>query len=57
MDNRKEKLLELCQKYINDHHITEAGCIGQNDDIILDAGDLIEEICDILGYYKYPEGE
>lgn len=55
MDDRKERLLALCEKYIKDHRITEEACIGQNDDIILDAYDFIGDVCEIVGYCKSKE--
>lgn len=57
MDDRKERVLALCEKFIKDHRISEESCIGQNDDIILDAYDFIGDICEIVGYYKYPKDE
>lgn len=55
MEDVKERLLLLCEKYIKDHQISESSCIGQNDDIIIDAYDFIDDICEIVGYYKNPE--
>ena len=54
IDKRKE-LWEVCEKYINDHRIDCPEDICQSDDVILDAYDFIGDICEIVGYYEYPE--
>jgi len=46
----KDKLVELCQKYARDHHITCSECVHQQDDVILDAYDFLANIFDIVGY-------
>jgi hypothetical protein len=53
----KEKLYELCQKFIKDHQISCAEAVYDTDKIIEDAYELIEEICNIVGYVEYEDDE
>ena len=49
------KLLELCHKFIDDNNITCAETIYQQDRIITNAYELIEHICDLIGYKQSEE--
>ena len=46
----KDKLFELCTKFVKDNHISCEDAIGQCDWIIENANDLIRGICNIVGY-------
>lgn len=46
----KDKLFELCTKFVKDNHISCEDAIGQCDWIIENANDLIRDICNIVGY-------
>ncbi len=54
----QEELLELwtkCQNFIEKQTISCPEAISQNDWVITNADDFIEEICNTVGYYDYPE--
>lgn len=55
--NKQQQLWELCQKYINDQTISCGESVYQSDNVILNACEFIENICDIVGYYEYPDCE
>lgn len=46
----KDKLYKICKDFIEKHDISCEDCIGQQDSIILDAYDLIQDICNCVGY-------
>lgn len=48
-------LLELCQKFVTDQRISCGDAVYQTDSVIENAYDLIFNICEIVGYYEYPE--
>lgn len=51
-----EKVLyKICQGFIEKHKISGSENIYQSDSVILDAYEFIETICEIVGYYEYPE--
>jgi hypothetical protein len=50
--SKEKKLKSLCDKFIREQKITCGECIWQSDRVIENAYDLIEGICDILGYYN-----
>jgi len=56
MDNtislQKDKLFFLVEKFIKDHEISCGEAIYQSDFIIEDCYDLVESMCDIVGYYN-----
>ena len=45
-------LLEVCQAFIKSQRIGSAEVIYQQDNVIENAYDFIEEVCDIVGYYE-----
>lgn len=49
------KLHEIVQTFVDKHRISCADAIAQNDRIIEGAYDLIEDLCNVVGYYEYPE--
>ena len=53
----KQKLWWLCKKFVVDQEITCAESVHQSDRVIENAYQLIEEICDLVGYYDYKTGE
>ena len=55
MINPKERLWEIVEKFIEDNHISCPEAIGQCDWVITNAYDLIEDICNIVGYYEDKE--
>ena len=46
-----EKLLKVCMDFIEHHHITCAEAIYQRDVIYSDAPQLVEDICNVIGYH------
>lgn len=57
IDERREKLLLLCQKFISDNEIGCFESIYQSDRIILNSLNFIHKICDLVGYHKFNEEE
>lgn len=51
--DEKDRLYELCFKFISEQKIDCAETVCQSDRVIENAYELIEGICDIIGYYKY----
>jgi hypothetical protein len=50
-------LVWLCREFIRRHKITCSESIYQRDDIIRDAYELIEGICETVGYYEREDDE
>lgn len=48
--SKQSDLLKLCKKFIHDQKITCSECVHQSDRVIENAYELIENICDIVGY-------
>ena len=57
MDDARDTLWFLCKQFIEDQEITCGECVYQSDRVIENAYQLIEEICNIVGYYKDEEEE
>ena len=57
IDEQKEALWEAVANFIDEQQISCAEAIAQNDYAITNAYDFIEQLCDIVGYYEYPEDE
>lgn len=55
MGNKRQELWDLCQKFITDKAIICPEAVYQTDRVIENAYELIEGICDIVGYYEEPE--
>jgi hypothetical protein len=49
------KLYNLCYWFIQDNKISCPESISQCDWVIENAYELIQNICDIVGYHKYEE--
>jgi hypothetical protein len=47
---RLKKLWVVCEKFIENQRISCPETIGQCDRVIENAYDLIEDICDVVGY-------
>ena len=45
-----EELYEICKTFISKHNISCPDAICQVDSILLDADNLIEKICEVVGY-------
>lgn len=52
-----EHVYEIVAEFIRENKITCAEAIAQNDDVITNAYDFIEDLCEVVGYYEYPEDE
>ena len=48
------ELFDLCKEYIKENKIESAEDIFKNEDL---ACELVEQICDLIGYYDYEEEE
>ena len=48
--DRKSMLWIVCQQFIHNQNISCPEAIMQNDNVLENAPDFIEEICDLLGY-------
>ena len=46
----KDKLLQICEKFIKDQRIHCAETISQTDRVIENAYEFIQDICDLVGY-------
>ncbi len=49
------ELFDLCRDFIKDNEITCSETIYQSDKIEANALDLIEQICELIGYYEDEE--
>lgn len=49
------ELFDLCKDFIKDNKISCAEDIFQRDSIEANALDLVEQICDIIGYHEEDE--
>jgi hypothetical protein len=45
-------LVQLCQKFVDDNNITCVETVYQMDHVIEHAYEFIEDVCNIVGYYK-----
>lgn len=55
--DKKDKLYNLCKKFISEQKISCPETIAQTDRVIINAYGFIGEICEIVGYYEYPDDE
>jgi hypothetical protein len=53
----RDELLEECMNFIRDNEINCPETIYQSDEVILNAQQFIEKICNIVGYYDLQEDE
>lgn len=55
--DKQKQLLKLCEQFITEQRISCPETIHQTDRVIENAYNLIEDICDIVGYYEYEDEE
>ena len=46
------ELFDICTKFIKDNQITCAEAVYDRDEMYVKSLELIEEICDLLGYWE-----
>jgi hypothetical protein len=51
-DGQKDRLFELCFKFIQEQEISCSEAVYQSDRVIENAYELIDGICKIVGYYE-----
>jgi len=51
--NSKEELFECCKEFIEEQEIMCPEHIYQSKNVILNAAEFIERICDIVGYIEF----
>lgn len=51
------ELFDICKEFIKENQITCSETIYQSDKIEANALDLVEQICELLGYYEEDEEE
>ena len=55
MSEKGDKLELLVQEFIKKNEIGSGECIYQCDHVIESAYEFIEDLCDVVGYWEYPE--
>jgi len=55
--NKGKQLLSLCEKFVKKQEITCQESVYQFDRVIENSCELIEQICEIVGYFHYPDEE
>lgn len=50
-----QELYNLCKQFVEDNKISCPETVHQCDRVIINSYDFIEKMCDIVGYYKYPD--
>jgi hypothetical protein len=55
--NKGKQLLILCEKFVNDQEISCSESVYQSDRVIDNSCELIEQICEIVGYFHDPDEE
>jgi hypothetical protein len=48
----RDRLWALCRKFVEERGITCPEHVSQCDDVIVNAYQLIEDICEIVGYHE-----
>jgi hypothetical protein len=51
-DKKAEKVLKIVEKFIKKQRIRCAEDVGQSDRVIINAYDLIEDLCNVAGYHN-----
>lgn len=49
------ELFDICKEFIKENQITCAEAIYQRDSLVVKSQELLEQICDLLGYYEEEE--
>ena len=52
---KKDKLREIVEKFVKKQKISCPETIYQSDRVIENAYEFIKELCNEVGYHKYPE--
>lgn len=52
---KKDRLWEVCRKFVDKQQISCEEAICQCDRVILNAYDFIGDVCEVVGYYEYPD--
>lgn len=53
--SKGDKLERLVDDFVRKHKISDPAMICDTDSIIVDAYKFIQDLCDVVGYHKYPE--
>lgn len=51
------ELFDICKDFIRDNEITSSDVIFDRDSLQLQALDLLEQICDLIGYHEETDEE
>lgn len=54
-EKRGKELFDIVRNFIEEQKITCPETIVQSDRVVENAYDLIEELCDVVGYHKYSD--
>lgn len=49
------ELFDLCKEFVNENEISCSEDLYQRDSLQLQALELLEQICDLIGYYEDEE--
>lgn len=52
---KEEKLLALCEQFVQDNKISCEDAVYQSDRVMENATDLVADICRIVGYWEWDE--
>lgn len=52
---KEKKLKKIIKAFIDKHEISCAEGVHQNDRVVIAATELIEELCDVVGYRKFED--
>lgn len=54
-EEKGQQLLEITGAFIRDQKISCSEAVYQSDRVILNAYELIEKLCDVVGYFHYED--
>lgn len=57
IDEQKEALWEAVTRFVDEQRISCGEAVYQTDWVAENSLELIEELCDIVGYYEYEDEE
>ena len=57
MSEEKQKLWDVCERFIREEHIRCSESIYQSDNVIENAYNFIECVCSLVGYYQDYDGQ
>lgn len=52
---KERELWDLVSKFVKDNQISCPESVAQCDHVIVNAYEFIEQCCDLVGYFKYPD--